>query len=340
VRILAIGGNGFMGIHVVDCLERMGHEVLVFRRKPGARTLAGDRNRLPDYRRELERFGPDVALDMILSNGRQAAQLMSVMRGVAGRVVAVSSIDVYRAAGRLHRTEPGPPDPVPLTEDSPLREKPPYPPEAVRSLQGIFSWLDAEYDKVPVERAVLGDPELPGTVLRLPMVYGPGDPLHRLFPILKRVDDGRPVIVVGEEAAGWRAARGYVENVAAAIALATVSERAAGRVYNVAEEEAFTELEWTRRVAAAAGWDGEVAVVGADATPAHLKFAGDARQHWSASSGRIRGELGYCEEVSLVEALRRTIAWERANPPAQVDPAQFDYAAEDAAARPAGGTAH
>jgi len=31
-----------------------------------------------------------------------------------------------------------------------------------------------------------------------------------------------------------------------------------------------------------------------------------------------------------VEALRRTIEWERANPPAY-EPAQFDYAAEDAA---------
>jgi hypothetical protein len=34
--------------------------------------------------------------------------------------------------------------------------------------------------------------------------------------------------------------------------------------------------------------------------------------------------------VSLDEALRRTIAWERANPPSSLDPAHFDYAAEDA----------
>ena len=45
---------------------------------------------------------------------------------------------------------------------------------------------------------------------------------------------------------------------------------------------------------------------------------------------RIRRDLGYTEIVSLDEALRRTIDWERAHPPAHVDPAQFDYAAEDA----------
>ncbi len=37
------------------------------------------------------------------------------------------------------------------------------------------------------------------------------------------------------------------------------------------------------------------------------------------------------EPVPLDEAIRRTIAWERANPPAEIDPDQFDYAAEDAA---------
>jgi len=34
-------------------------------------------------------------------------------------------------------------------------------------LQKLFGWMDDEYDKIPVERAILSDPELPGTVLRL-----------------------------------------------------------------------------------------------------------------------------------------------------------------------------
>jgi hypothetical protein len=49
-----------------------------------------------------------------------------------------------------------------------------------------------------------------------------------------------------------------------------------------------------------------------------------------ASSTRIREELGYREPVALDEALRKTIEWERTHPPT-IDPAQFDYAAEDAA---------
>jgi hypothetical protein len=38
-------------------------------------------------------------------------------------VAAASSIDVYRAYGVLLGSEDGPPGPVPLTEDSPVRSK-------------------------------------------------------------------------------------------------------------------------------------------------------------------------------------------------------------------------
>src|SRR6266478_231939 len=49
----------------------------------------------------------------------------------------------------------------------------------------------------------------------------------------------------------------------------------------------------------------------------------------TASSARIRQELGYQEPVAIEEAIRRTIPWERENPPAIGSQAQFDYAAED-----------
>jgi hypothetical protein len=234
-------------------------------------------------------------------------------------------MDVYRACGVLHRLEDGPIEPVPLTEDSPLRTKlQTYPPAQLRMLQQVFGWLDDRYDKIPVERTVLGDSQLHGTVLRLPMIYGPGDPLHRFFPLVKRMDDGRPAILFEESAAAWRGPKGYVENVAAAIALAAVAEPAAGRVYNVAEPDALSELQW-------AGWTGEFVVMPAHRAPAHVRMPGNLKQHWVADSTRIRRDLGYREEVPRDEALRRTIAWERVHPPSPINPAQFDYAAEDAA---------
>lgn len=338
VRILVIGGTGFIGPFLVHELDRRGHIVAVFHRgkslsafPANVRHILGDRRVLNAHSAELRRFSPDVVIDVILSSHAQAEALMAQFRGVARRVAAVSSADVYRACGVLHGTEPGPLEPLPLTEDAPLRTGRAYPPAVLKIVQSMFGWVDDDYDKVPVERAVLGDPELPGTVVRLPMVYGPGDPLHRLHPIVKRIDDRREKILFADEVAAWRSPRGYVENVAAAVALAATAERATGRVYNVAEQPAFSELEWAEMIAARAGWRGEFVVLPRDRTPGHLLGPGNRAQHWVVSSSRIRAELGYQEPVSLDDALRRTIAWERANPPAHVNPQQFDYAAEDAA---------
>jgi nucleoside-diphosphate-sugar epimerase len=225
--------------------------------------------------------------------------------------------------------EPGPPEPVPICEDSALRtQSRTYPPEALAAARAAFAWIDEQYDKIAVEQAIASDPELPAAILRLPMVYGPGDPLHRFYPVIKRIDDGRAAIPLEESYARFRPCRGYVENVAHAIALAAVAEGAAGRVYNVAEPEASTEAEWAEKIGAVAGWNGRVFAVPRERAPRHLLLPYNLEQHLFLDSTRIRAELGYAEPVPVEEALRRTIAWERANPP-QTDPAMYDYAAED-----------
>lgn len=337
MKIFLIGATGFIGPHVVRELVRQGHDVAVFHRGHAEAPLAGivaqlhgNRNELAKYADEFRRFAPDIVIDLILSSARQAKLFMNTFRGLARRVVALSSGDVYRACGILHRFEDGPLQPVPLTEDSELRTKRnTYGPEILDQLRKVFGWLDDEYDKIPVEEAVMNDPELPGTVLRLPMVYGPGDPLHRLFPYLKRMDDKRPAILIQQDAARWCGPRGYVENVAATVALAAVSEKAAGRIYNIAEEPALSETEWIERIARSAGWNGSVLPIPRERTPAHLKIPYRSEQDWTMSSARIRNELGYVEPVDNDTAMERTIAWERANPPAISG--AFDYAAEDQA---------
>lgn len=55
--------------------------------------------------------------------------------------------------------------------------------------------------------------------------------------------DHRRFILYEQGWAAWRARRRYVENVAAALALAVVNEQASGRIYNVAESPAYSELE-------------------------------------------------------------------------------------------------
>jgi nucleoside-diphosphate-sugar epimerase len=328
MRVLVVGGTNFIGPRVVRRLAAAGHEVVVFHRgltapdlPEGVGRITGDRKDLGSFASELRRFAPEVVLDMIPMNEDEARDLIGVFEGISRRVVAVSSQDVYRAYDRVTGRDPGPPDRIPLTEEAPLRERLyPYEREGVE-----------DYEKILVERVVMGTPDLPGTVLRLPAVYGPGDYQHRLFEYVRRMDDGRPAILLGEGMASWRWTHGYVEDVASAIVLAVTDERAAGRVYNVGEADPLSWAEWVREIGRAAGWDGEVVAVPGDRLPEHLDWGLDTEQHWVADTTRIRQELGYREEIPREEALRRTVEWERAHPPRNAAPVSFDYAAEDAA---------
>jgi nucleoside-diphosphate-sugar epimerase len=337
MRILLIGGNGFIGRFAVAALKQQGHALALFHRgttpaPAGLDEIRGDRDQLNVSAQELKRFAPDVVIDLVISSGPQAKELMNIFRGATRRVVMLSSIDVYRAVAVSQGTESGPLQEVPLTEESELRRSlHPYPPESMEVLRKIFPWVTDDYDKIPAERMVMNDRELPGTVLRLPMVYGPGDPLHRFYPVVKRIADGRHHIIFPEGMADWRSPRGYVENVAAAIALAATDDRAARRIYNVFEEPSFSKLEWARKIASEMQWEGEFVVLPVERTPRHLLKPGNAAQHWTASSARIRHELGYEEPVAIHEAIRQTIRWERETPPEVALLAQFDYAAEDAA---------
>ncbi len=338
MRVVVIGGTGFLGQFVVDRLAQTGHDVAVLHRgeteaalPPHVRHIAGDRRRLSEASGALRAFAPDVIVDLILSSGAQAADLVRLARSVTRRIVAASSMDVYRACGVLHGSEDGPLEPLPLTEASPLRTNhQTYPPAQIAALKGVFGWLDDEYDKVAVERALASDAALPATILRLPMIYGPGDRLHRFSPYLKRMDDGRGAILFDEQLARWRSPRGYVENVAAAVALATVDERAAGQVFNVAETGSFSEIEWARLIAREVGWKGELVALPPERVPAHLRPLGNLAQDWTVDSARIRRELDFVEPIARGEAIRRTISWERSNPRA-INAALFDYGAEDAA---------
>ena len=340
MKLLLIGGNGFIGRPLIAELHRAGHDLAILHR--GARDdaslpadvlhIQGDRNRIPDYESEIRRFAPEIIIDLILSSGEQARQLMSVAHDLTRRILALSSMDTYRAWGVLKGIEPGPLEPLPITEDSPLRTvRQLYPPESMKMLQTIFSWVDDNYDKIAVEEAIMKDPALPGTILRLPMIYGRGDRLHRFFPLLKRIADNRSAVILPKDVADWRCPRGYVDDVAHAIVLAATSPQAAGRIYNICQEPSLPELAWQTKIAQNAGWPGKFIVLPAEQTPKHLLFSGNTLQHVVVSSDRIRRELGYEEVISADQAIRRTIAWEQQNPPAEIDPEQFDYAAEDAA---------
>jgi nucleoside-diphosphate-sugar epimerase len=311
VRILVLGGTGFIGGPVVRRLLEEGHSVTVFHRGEAAgvaETIRGDRRELHASREAFSRFAPEVVIDTIAYTERDGENLMRTFRGLAARLVVLSSQDVYAAYGCLLRLESEARDPGLLEEGSPLRSsRYPY-----RGLARGPEDMAYDYEKILVERAVVGDPALPATVLRLPGVYGPGDRQHRVGEYLRRMDAGHSAIVLDGAKASWRWTRGYVEDVADAIALAASDPRAAGRTYNVGEERAPTEREWVLGIGRAAGWDGEVRAVAREGLPPEMVEPYDFGHDLVADTRRIRAELGYRERTDRDEALRQSVLWERA----------------------------
>jgi nucleoside-diphosphate-sugar epimerase len=303
-RILVIGGSGFVGGALVRSLREKGSHVATFRR--GARAdYRGDRRELPQRRDELARFGPEVVVDTIAYCERDAAESVAAFRGVAERLVVLSSQDVYAPYGRLLGLEGGGPAAEPSSEESPLRESRfPYRARAQGPEDRAY-----DYEKILVESAAASDRALPATILRLPCVWGPRDPNRRVGQILDRFRAGGDYAMDAAQAS-WRWTRGFVEDVADAIALAVTDARAQGQTYNLGEESAPTEAEWVARIGSACpGWRGEVRAVAREQLPPEL--AGppfDYAHDLVADTSRIRRELGFHERADPGEAMRRAVA--------------------------------
>ena len=339
-RVLVIGGTVFIGPAVVRQLAQSGHEVAVFHRgenevdlPESVRHIHGDRARIADSRAEIAAFAPEVVVDMRAMTEADATSAADAVRGIAKRYVVISSMDVYRAYGRLHGSEPGPALTPPFNEDSPLREK-------LFVYRGHWplktpppAWNN-DYEKILVERVALSNDALIGSVVRFPMVHGERDGQRRFYRLWKRMADRRLAILISNKEAAFRSSRTHVDNAAHAVALVATDERAAGRVYNVGEANALAWSDWATLIAKHLSWGGQLVMRPSDELPPHLR---DSRpdvwdHHLVTDTSRIRRELGYREVVSREEGLHRALAWYSDVPaPDPKAAGNLDYEAEDAA---------
>ena len=313
MKILVLGGTGFIGRYLTQHLLERGHEVSVFHR--GKRDggfprhvghIHGDRNRLLEQASAFAAFSPEVVVDLIAFTEADAQSTIGVFRDKAERLVCASSMDVYQAYGCFRRLETSSPSSRPLSEEAPLRTILfPY-----RGLAKGQNDLWFNYEKILVERAVMGNDSLPAVVLRLPQVFGPHDQQHRLRHYLNKMD-AQEDIFISEAKARWRWTRGYVEDIAFGLGLAAVDPDAVGQMFNVGEEEAESEIDWIRRIGRAAQWQGEIEVVPENTLPIDLAEPYDWDHHLAGDTRRIRETLGYKEIVSPGDAMERSVRWER-----------------------------
>lgn len=276
MKVLVIGGTRFIGAHVVQALNEAGAEVTVFHRGKTANPLLPNVTHFTDPLAEypITKFPAslqtdwDVVVHMVAmgeADGRAAAVHFA---GRAGRLVMVSSADVYLAYGRLTKREPGPVEPTPLTEASALRTIM-FPYRGYEEMLGAWAH---NYEKILAEQAIRAVTELDWTILRLPKVYGPEDnsDLSTVYGFRANPE--------------WRWTHGHVGNVAAAIALAARHPGARCSIFNVGEANTPTmgeRLSWLPK-----RQPGE-------AIPPPFQY----QQQYDVKTSKIREELGYADVV-------------------------------------------
>jgi len=316
MRVMVLGATGFIGPAVLRRLAALGHEALAVSRHPieGSGSLRGDRGDPGAIARLAGDQRIEAVIDLIAYTAAATEPLLQALAGNVGRYVLASSGDVYRQADGWRRKPGAGPPLARLTEDAPLRTNPhPYRGERPRAPDDPQAWMD-DYDKIPIERAALAQPGLEAAVVRLPMVFGPGDRNRRFGWAIGPMLAGRPAIEVDAQWAAWRSTYGYVDDVAHAPALAAVHPAAAGRIFNAGPSDTPDHAAWAGRLARLIGWRGELRRVARQDVPQPLRGALDGLDlsyPLAMDTRRIRAELGYAEITAPDEALARTIADER-----------------------------
>jgi nucleoside-diphosphate-sugar epimerase len=330
-RAFLLGGTGKTGIVLAGRLLESGWEVTVASRgeRPVPASLAPlhvQLDRADDGAlRTAVGDGVDVLVDFVAFERAHAEQLVG-LAGLVRSVVVLSSASVYADAEGLSienvREGEFPRFRIPLSERSPT----------VAPGDDTYSTR-----KRAIERALLANDAMPATLIRAGAIYGPGDAASREWYFVKRVLDGRRVVVLSHRGES-RFHPVSVHNLAELIRLAV--ERPGSRVLNAADPDAPTVTAIGRHIAAAMGH--EWAEVLFDGPP-----RGSVGDHpWGVPRPFVLDmteaefEVGYRPVTTYAKAVKETCDWlvaatdgrdwsEVLSTAARQYGDEFDYAAED-----------
>lgn len=329
-----LGGTGFVGRHVARRLAEGGWDVTVASRGETAipsevadvRHVQLDRS-APGALETALGSGTDVLIDVIPYEPRDAEQVLHC-KDLAGSIVAISTTSVY--ADDLGHTmdeavdeESAPRMPVPILETQPRAEPGPE----------TYSTK-----KVAIEDKLLGQGDVPVSVIRPCAIYGPGDTQCREWFFVRRALDGRPFVLLADEGRPVFHTTS-VHNLAELVRL--VSETPVHGAFNCGDPGPPEVRRIAASIAAAMGHEWEEVLL-----PREMLAQKIARTPWSGwhpwvvSMDQAETQLGFRPVTTYEDAIRETVEWivhatrdrdwREVLPKAAEYPGdRFDYEAED-----------
>jgi 2'-hydroxyisoflavone reductase len=184
LRILILGGTGFIGPHQVRYALERGHEVTLFNRGrtnphlfPEVERLRGDRDNDLEALKGREW---DAVIDNSARLPRWVRDSAGLLKDAAGQYLFISTLSVYQGY-----PEPGMDETAPVRElDDPTTEE-----VSGRTYGGLKVLCEREAEKAFPGRA---------TVVRPGLIVGPGDPTDRWTYWPLRIDRGGEVMAPGD----------------------------------------------------------------------------------------------------------------------------------------------
>jgi nucleoside-diphosphate-sugar epimerase len=315
MRALVMGGNRYIGRHLVFELARQGHDVTVMNSHEapmpaGARRIHADR-RLPGVIQAA--LGPyrddfDVVFDNTAYTVDDLAPMVDLFRGRVSQFVFTSSVAVYKRSFVQ-----------PVTESHATHAASDADP---RKAYGV--------GKVRCEQYLFDIPDLNATSLRVTHTIGPHSPLVTREPIFfRRLELGRPILIPGEGFPFVHLV--HVQDVARLMVSLIGNERAHHQIYNVAGADYASVLGCIELMARAVGVRPEVVHVPFDVA----RSARHALVHWGEaivggatfSIEKALADLDWSPSYGLEAAYADSYGWFAAE---GRDTFEYDFSADDA----------
>ena len=181
MRILVLGGTGFIGPHLVRFALERGHTVTLFNRGrtnthlfPDVEKLVGDRN---DNLSALEGRRWDAVIDNSGYTPQQVGMSVKLLKDACDQYLFTSTRSVYTDFTQAVMDEDAPLGPKDIPESE---------------------WDGYGPNKVLAERAVQEGFGARTLITRPPVIVGPGDRSDRFTYWVDRIDDGGDILVQGD----------------------------------------------------------------------------------------------------------------------------------------------
>ena len=286
MRIAVTGASGFLGGAIAPALRERGHEVVAL-----DRAVTGDLASAVNWSRHLAGSEAVVHLAALAhARGVDEARLRAVnveASAAIGRAAAAAGTRmIFMSSAKVLGEETGD---LTFDERSPLAPQDAY--------------ARAKADAELALRAIQG---LRLTVLRPPLVYGPGVRANFLA-LLRAIARGWPLPLASVENRRSLVGAG---NIADAVVRCVEAPLAAGRIYCVTDGAPVSTPALCRAIAAALGREARLFACPA----ALLELVPTARKLTRSlvlDDGAIRRELGWAQPRDFEEELRLTADWFR-----------------------------